>query len=193
MIRTGPVKYRWAVWTIIFTRSIKGHDEGRITRAEAEELLDCLWLKIAAIFRYGTKRTPRHSAVIPLRRPSRSRNGRVRQRPPPTSCHNMLLETTARVHLPQPSVCVRVSRGTPREFLLKSVEVIREGLGMPRYTTTTLRYPRWWAAAFPRGSACGLRRDRLCGDGRAGKIVAFANSGYFNMLKGAGKYIEQRR
>ncbi|MFR9208551.1 MAG: pyruvate formate lyase family protein, partial [Lachnospiraceae bacterium] len=53
----------------------------------------------------------------------------------------MMLETTARVHMPQPSVCVRVNRNTPEELLLLSAEVIREGIGMPAMYNDEIAIP----------------------------------------------------
>ena len=38
-----------------------------------------------------------------------------------------------RVHLPAPSLSVRVWNGSPHEFLIKAAELTRTGIGLPAY------------------------------------------------------------
>jgi formate C-acetyltransferase len=96
----------------------------------------------------------------------------------------MMLETTARIATPQPSVCVRIHRNTPREFLLKCAEVARYGLGMPAFYNDEIAT----VALMERGVTLKDVRERWsvagCVEmGVQGKMCHFANSGYYSLLK----------
>ena len=162
----------------------KDIEEGRITKAEAEELLDCLWLKIASIIQIWNEEDSKAFGGHPVSQAVTFGGMDEFGNDTTNELSYMLLETTARVHLPQPSVCVRVSRNTPREFLLKSVEVIREGLGMPAVYNDDIAIPALVSRGVPIEEArVGYGVIGCVEMGVQGKMCAFANSGYFNMLK----------
>ena len=107
----------------------KDIENGTITKPEAEELLDNLWIKIASIIQIWNEEDTKSFGGHPISQAVTFGGQDADGNDATNELSYMLLETTARMHLPQPSVCVRVSRNTPRELLLKSAEVIREGIG----------------------------------------------------------------
>ena len=102
----------WVVWTTCSTRSVKRPEKGIITKEQAEELLDCLWLKIASIVQIGTRR--QQGGGHPISQAVTLGGMDAKGNDATNELSYMLLETTARVHMPQPSVCVRIHRRTPR-------------------------------------------------------------------------------
>lgn len=162
----------------------KDLQQGNITKAEAEELLDCLWLKIASIIQIWNEEDSKAFGGHPISQAITLGGLDAEGNDATNALSYMMLETTARVHMPQPSVCVRINRRTPREFLLKSVEVIREGLGMPALYNDEIAIP----SLMSRGIGIEEARKHYavigCVEmGIQGKICAFANSGYFNLVK----------
>jgi len=158
--------------------------QGKITKEEAEELLDCLWLKIASIIQVWNEEDSKAFGGHPISQAVTLGGMDAEGNDATNALSYMMLETTARVHMPQPSVCVRINRHTPREFLLKSVEVIREGLGMPAMYNDEIAIP----SLMSRGIGMEEARENYavigCVEmGIQGKLCAFANSGYFNLAK----------
>ncbi len=157
---------------------------GALTKAEAEELLDCLWLKIGSIIQIWNAEDSKAFGGHPISQAVTIGGQNEDGSDATNELSYMLLETTARVHMAQPSVCVRVNRRSPDELLMLSAEVIREGLGMPAMYNDEIAIP----SLVSRGvDIADARRDYGvigCVEmGIQGKLNAFANSGYFNLAK----------
>jgi formate C-acetyltransferase len=157
---------------------------GKIDKTEAGELLDCLWLKIACIIQVWNEEDSKAFGGHPISQAVTLGGMDAEGNDATNELSYMMLETTARVHMPQPSVCVRVSRSTPDRFLAKSVEVIREGLGMPALFNDEIAIP----SLVSRGIGIDEAREYYgvigCVEmGLQGRDCAFANSGYFNLVK----------
>lgn len=162
----------------------KDIEEGRITKSEAEELLDFLWLKLATIIQIWNEEDSKAFGGHPVSQAVTLGGMDEYGNDATNELSYMMLGTTARTHLPQPSVCVRISRNTPREFLLKSVEVIREGLGMPAVYNDDIAIPALASRGVPIEEArVGYGVIGCVEPGVQGKMCNFANSGYFNLLK----------
>lgn len=162
----------------------KDIESGEITREKAEELLDRLWLKIASIIQIWNEEDSKAFGGHPISQAitlgGQDENGNDAT----NELSYMMLETTARVHMAQPSLCVRVNRNSPEDFLLLAAEVIREGMGMPAMYNDEIAVP----SLVMRGvDIKDARRDYAvigCVEmGVQGKLCAFANSGYFNLVK----------
>ncbi len=104
---------------------------GRLTREQALEILECLWLKLFAInkvrpwdhTRYGIGYATYQNVTI---------GG---QTPPGQDATNelsyMVLETIRNIRLTQPNVSARIHNGTADRFLMECARTIRLGFGMP--------------------------------------------------------------
>ncbi len=159
-------------------------DAGILTKAEAEELLDNLWLKIGSIIQVWNEEDSKAFGGHPISQAITIGGQDAYGNDDANELSYMMLETTARVHMPQPSVCVRVNRNTPEELLLLSAEVIREGIGMPAMYNDEIAIP----SLTMRGISLEDAREYYgvigCVEmGIQGKLNAFANSGYFNLAK----------
>ena len=114
---------------------------GRITREEAVELLDNLWLKTLSINKIRSWTHTRFSAGSPL-----YQNVTVAgQTPDGKDAVNdftyMILDSVAQVHLPQPNLTVRYHAGLSQEFMLKCIDVVRLGTGMPAFNSDEIIIP----------------------------------------------------
>ncbi len=162
----------------------KDIEEGKITKEFAEELLDAMWLKYGEVLEVWSEEDSRFFGGLPVSQTITLGGTFADGRDSTNDLSYMMLETTARIATPQPSVCVRLHRGTPREFLLKCAEVARYGLGMPAFYNDEIAA----VALQDRGVSLKDIRERWgvagCVEmGIQGKMCHFANSGYFSLLK----------
>ncbi len=106
-------------------------DNGIASEKNAEELVQCLWLKFFEINKVRDKISTVAFGGYPMFQ-NLILGGQTKEG---TSAVNELshlcLETTARVGLPQPSLSIRWFSGCPEDFLNHALRVISYGGGMP--------------------------------------------------------------
>lgn len=106
-------------------------EERRLTRDEAKELLECLWVKfneLTVAKEGGTaKASTTYNDFQNLNLGGLTENGDDGV----NELSYLCLEVTGELKLPQPQVTVLISAKTPEDFLIKACEVIRIGFGMP--------------------------------------------------------------
>lgn len=159
-------------------------DSGRITKAQAEELTDQLWLKIASIIQVWNEEDSKSFGGHPISQAITLGGMDELGHDNTNELSRLMLETTARVHMAQPSVCCRINRNTPDDFLALCSEVIREGIGMPAMFNDEIAIPSLVSQGVPLDLARKYYAVIGCVEmGVQGKLCAFANSGYFNLAK----------
>lgn len=105
-------------------------DKG-ISKEFAQELIDCIWLKLNDINKCRDELSAQAFAGYAMFQ-NLIVGGQTADGVDATNeVSYMCMEATAHVALPQPSFSIRVWQGTPDEFLFRSCEVIRLGLGLP--------------------------------------------------------------
>lgn len=97
----------------------------------SQELIDCIWLKLNDINKCRDELSAQAFAGYAMFQ-NLIVGGQTEDGVDATNeVSYMCMEATAHVALPQPSFSIRVWQGTPDEFLFRSCEVIRLGLGLP--------------------------------------------------------------
>jgi formate C-acetyltransferase len=116
----------------------KGLQDGTLTPENAEELLQCFWIKFnnqPAPPKVGVTEeqsgTYTDFALINIGglRPSDGTDG-------VNEVSYMMLDVVDEMHLTQPSACVQISKRNPDRFLRRACEVIRTGTGQPSVFNT---------------------------------------------------------
>lgn len=158
--------------------------KGILTRAFAEELMDSFWLKCGEIIEVWNQEDTRYFGGHPISQTITLGGTDEEGRDSVNELTMICLDTTKKVKMPQPSVCVRVHKNSPEDYLMKCAEVIREGLGMPAVYNDEIAIP----SLMNRGvSMKDARRNwgvAGCVEmGLQGQMCHFANSGYFNLAK----------
>ena len=107
---------------------------GRLTRQEAQELLECLWIK------FNNQPAPPKVGITLKESATYTdfcniNTGSLR---PDGTCgvsevSYLILETMDELRLLQPSSNVQISRKSPEHFLRRAVEISREGWGQPAF------------------------------------------------------------
>lgn len=108
-------------------------DEGRITDDEVLELLEIMRCKVMKINRVSGKANRAKNAGM-----AKWYNWTIGgQKADGSDATNelsyLLLEAARDTHLPHHTVTVRVHPGTPEELMLKALECVKSGLGMPAF------------------------------------------------------------
>ncbi|MBR6745249.1 MAG: glycyl radical protein, partial [Clostridia bacterium] len=107
--------------------------EGTITREFAQELMDCIWVKLNDLNKCRDAASAEgfagYSLFQNLIAGGQDSNGLDATNDVSFMCIN----ATMHVFLPAPSFSVRVWNGSPHEFLIRAAELTRTGIGLPAY------------------------------------------------------------
>ena len=111
----------------------KDIDEGRITDEEVLELLEIMRVKVMKINRVSGKANRAKNAGM-----AKWYNWTIGgQKADGSDATNelsyLLLEAAKDTHLPHHTVTVRVHKGTPMKLMVKALECVRSGIGMPAF------------------------------------------------------------
>ena len=108
-------------------------EAGRITEAEAQELLDCLWMKFPETNYINSE----HQSYVVSGFPSQQQIIVGGQTPDGKDATNLLsymaLQAFINTGLHQPSISIRYFEGTPDDFIEQACRLAREGNGHPSF------------------------------------------------------------
>lgn len=156
---------------------------GRITREQAQELIDCIWVKLNDLNKVRDADSSRGFAGYGLFQ-NLIVGGQTKEGLDATNDLSfMCLEASLHVRLPQPSLSIRVWEGSPEELLIKAASVTREGLGVPAYYNDEIIIP----AVMARGLTLEEARDYCiigCVEPQiAAKTDGWHDAAFFNMCR----------
>lgn len=106
-------------------------ENGMITREQALELIECLWIKLDEFTVVKESGTAKASNTYVDFQNLNLGGLRPDGLDGTNELSYLCLEATGELRLPQPQVTVLISNLTPKEFLIKTSEVIRMGFGIP--------------------------------------------------------------
>lgn len=157
--------------------------EGKITREFAQELIDCIWVKLNDLNKARDAASAEGFAGYSLFQ-NLIVGGQDKEGLDVTNDLSfMCIEASIHVALPQPSLSVRVWNKTPDEFLLKAAELTRTGSGLPAYYNDEVIIP----ALISRGLSLQDARDyNIIGcvePQKAGKTEGWHDAAFFNMCR----------
>lgn len=154
-----------------------------ITPEQAQELLDCLWIKFNDINKVRDEDSTKGFGGYPMFQNlivgGQTRGGQDATNP----LSYMAMTATAHVSLHEPSFSVRIWAKSPDDFLLKACEVSRLGMGIPAYYNDEVIIP----ALINRGLSLEDARDYgIIGcvePQNPGKTEGWHDAAFFNMSK----------
>ena len=107
--------------------------EGRITMEEAEEMLGCFYLKIYS----NNKLRSWSNTLTQMGSPTYQNICLGGQKADKTDAVNemswLCLEMLDEIHLPEPTVYIRVHENISEAFLKRAVKIVKQGVGMPAF------------------------------------------------------------
>jgi pyruvate formate-lyase/glycerol dehydratase family glycyl radical enzyme len=116
-------------------------EAGRLTAEEARELLECTWLKLLSINKIRSWSHTRYSAGSPLYQNVTIGGQTPDGKDAVNELSYLILDSVGRLRLTQPNLSVRYHRGIGDEFLMKCIEVIERGFGMPAFNNDQIVIP----------------------------------------------------
>jgi len=158
-------------------------DSGKITRESAQELMDCIWVKLNDLNKVRDAASAEGFAGYSLFQNLIAGGQDEEGNDVTNDLSFMCIEASMHVMLPAPSLSVRVWNGTPDEFLIKAATLTRTGIGLPAYYNDEVIIP----ALVNRGvSLRDARTYNIIGcvePQKAGKTDGWHDAAFFNMLR----------
>ena len=156
---------------------------GAITRTAAQELLDCIWVKLNDLNKVRDAASAEGFAGYSLFQ-NLIVGGQDKDGNDVTNDLSfMCIEASMHVHLPAPSLSIRVWNGSPHDLLIKAAELTRTGIGLPAYYNDEVIIP----ALQNRGlSLADAREYNIIGcvePQKAGKTEGWHDAAFFNMCR----------
>ncbi len=161
----------------------KDFEAGKITLQEAQELVDCVWIKLNDMSKVRDALSAAgfagYSMFQNLIVGGQTRDGEDATNELSFLCLNATLHTM----LPQPSLSIRVWNGSPNDLLIMAANVTRTGVGLPAYYNDEVIIP----ALLSRGVEMRDARNYCiigCVEPQSpGNTDGWHDAAFFNMLR----------
>lgn len=156
---------------------------GKITKESAQELMDCIWVKLNDLNKVRDAASAEGFAGYGLFQNLIAGGQNAEGLDATNDLSYMSIEASMHVMLPQPSLSVRVWNGTPHDFLVKSAKLTSTGIGLPAYYNDEVIVP----SLMSRGLTLEDARDYCiigCVEPQApGKTDGWHDAAFFNMCR----------
>lgn len=116
-------------------------ENGTLTRRQAQELLDCFWLKFSEPLLLYNTAGAKITGGFPMGQNISVGGVDAQGRDATNDLSYRCLDAQEHVALAQPNFTVRVHRESPIEFLTRAVEVVKQGTGMPQFMNDDVCIP----------------------------------------------------
>lgn len=158
-------------------------DNGTLTREFAQELLDCIWVKLNDLNKCRDAASAEGFAGYSLFQ-NLIAGGQNKDGVDVTNDLSfMCIQASMHVHLPAPSLSVRVWNGTPHEFMIKAAELTRTGIGLPAYYNDEVIIPSLVSRGLTLEDAREYNIIGCVEPQKAGKTEGWHDAAFFNMCR----------
>ena len=158
-------------------------ESGAITRTAAQELIDCIWVKLNDLNKVRDAASAEGFAGYSLFQNLIAGGQDAEGMDATNDLSFMCIEAAMHVRLPQPSFSVRVWNKSPHAFLIKAAKLTRIGSGLPAYYNDEVIIP----AMMSRGVSLEDARTYNiigCVEPQAhGKTDGWHDAAFFNMCR----------
>ena len=161
----------------------KDIEAGKITIEQAQELIDCIWVKLNDINKVRDAGSADGFAGYGMFQNLIVGGQNIYGLDATNDLSYMCLEASMHVPLPQPSISIRVWNGSPESLLVKAAALTRLGTGLPAYYNDEVIIP----SIMARGLSLEDARD-YCIIGcvepqKGGKTDGWHDAAFFNMCR----------
>ncbi len=158
-------------------------DAGVITREQAQELVDCVWLKLNDLSKCRDAASAAGFAGYSMFQNLIVGGQNSDGIDVTNDLSFMCITASMHTMLPQPSLSIRVWNGSPHDLLLHAATLTRTGIGLPAYYNDEVIIP----ALMSRGLTVADARDyNIIGcvePQKAGKTDGWHDAAFFNMCR----------
>lgn len=161
----------------------KDIENGNITREFAQELMDCIWVKLNDLNKCRDAASAEGFAGYSLFQNLIAGGQNKDGEDVTNDLSFMSIQASMHVHLPQPSLSVRVWNGSPHEFLIKAAELTRTGIGLPAYYNDEVIIPSLQNRGLSLEDAREYNIIGCVEPQKAGKTDGWHDAAFFNMCR----------
>ena len=161
----------------------KDLDKGAITREFAQELMDCIWVKLNDLNKCRDAASAEGFAGYSLFQNlivgGQDENGQDVT----NDLSFMCITCSMHVFLPQPSLSIRVWNGSPQDLLIHAAELTRTGIGLPAYYNDEVIIPALMSRGLTLEDARTYNIIGCVEPQKAGKTEGWHDAAFFNMCR----------
>ena len=161
----------------------KDLDAGKLTREFAQELIDCIWVKLNDLNKCRDAASAEGFAGYSLFQ-NLIVGGQDKEGNDVTNDLSFMCITASKhVFLPMPSLSIRVWNKTPHELLLKAADLTRTGIGLPAYYNDEVIIPSLLSRGLTLEDAREYNIIGCVEPQKAGKTEGWHDAAFFNMCR----------
>lgn len=161
----------------------KDMESGKITREFAQELMDCIWVKLNDLNKCRDAASAEGFAGYSLFQNLIAGGQNEEGIDVTNDLSFMSIQASMHVFLPQPSLSVRVWNGTPHEFLIRAAELTRTGIGLPAYYNDEVIIPSLMSRGLTLQDARDYSIIGCVEPQKSGKTEGWHDAAFFNMCR----------
>ncbi len=161
----------------------KDLENGTLTREFAQELIDCIWVKLNDLNKCRDADSAKGFAGYSLFQNLIVGGQDEAGRDVTNDLSFMCIDASAHVFLPMPSLSIRVWNGTPHELMLRAAELTRTGIGLPAYYNDEVIIPSLMSMGLSLEDARTYNIIGCVEPQKAGKTNGWHDAAFFNMCR----------
>ncbi len=158
-------------------------DRNVLTRQQAQELIDCIWVKLNDLNKCRDAASAEGFAGYSLFQ-NLIVGGQNKEGLDMTNDLSfMCITASEHVFLPQPSLSIRVWNGTPHDLLIRAAQLTRTGIGLPAYYNDEVIIPSLMSRGLTLQDAREYNIIGCVEPQKAGKTEGWHDAAFFNMCR----------
>ncbi len=161
----------------------KDLDEGAITREDAQELIDCIWVKLNDLNKCRDAASAEGFAGYSLFQNLIVGGQNADGLDVTNDLSFMCITASLHLQLPQPSLSIRVWNNSPHELLMHAAELTRTGVGLPAYYNDEVIIPSLMSRGLTLQDAREYNIIGCVEPQKAGKTEGWHDAAFFNMCR----------
>ena len=161
----------------------KDLDSGKLTREFAQELIDCIWVKLNDLNKCRDAASAEGFAGYSLFQ-NLIVGGQDKDGLDVTNDLSFMCITASKhVFLPQPSLSIRVWNKSPHDLLMKAADLTRTGIGLPAYYNDEVIIPSLLSRGLTLEDAREYNIIGCVEPQKAGKTEGWHDAAFYNMCR----------
>ncbi len=161
----------------------KDIDAGVLTREQAQEYMDCIWVKLNDLNKCRDAESAKGFAGYSLFQNLIVGGQNEEGLDVTNDLSFMCIEASLHVFLPMPSLSIRVWNGSPRELLIRAAELTRTGIGLPAYYNDEVIIPSLMSRGVTLQDARGYSIIGCVEPQAPGKTWGWHDAAFYNMCR----------
>lgn len=156
---------------------------GKLTREQAQELIDCIWVKLNDLNKCRDAESAKGFAGYSLFQNLIVGGQDADGKDATNDLSFMCIEASFHVFLPMPSLSIRVWNGSPYDLLIRAAELTRTGIGLPAYYNDEVIIPSLMSRGVTLEEARGYNIIGCVEPQVPGKTMGWHDAAFYNMCR----------